>query len=57
MKMAAVVCRLTVGLGSLGGAVDLVAPAARLVWTEGPQLSDWIGICTDLVASIADLMA
>lgn len=56
MKIPAVACRLTLGLGSLNGAMDLLAPTVRLIWSEGPQLSDWVGICADLIASLSSMV-
>lgn len=53
MKMGAAAYQMTIGLGALSGVVDLVMPAARLIWSEGPQLADWIEMFSGLVAFIA----
>ena len=53
MKMAAAAYQLAIGLGALSGVVDFVMPAVRLVWSEGPQLADWIEIFSGLIAFIA----
>ncbi|MBV0892784.1 hypothetical protein KTN05_13105 [Paracoccus sp. Z118] len=57
MKLSTAAVQILAAVGSLPGALELLAPAARLIWSEGPQLADWIGICADLIASIANVVA
>lgn len=57
MKLSTAAVQIVAAVGSLPGVLEFLAPAARVVWSEGPQLADWIGICADLIASIAGVMA
>lgn len=57
MKLPTAAIQVVAAAGSIPGVLELLAPPARLIWNEGPQIADWIGICADLIASIASVMA